>query len=96
MLDTVPTIMRDAQHKHDAMKHLPRASWFRWACDDPRHLERFGWRLERSRTFMDAGPELVRCMPWLLRTLIRWFWWLPIKNIHGYKLNRFVTAQRND
>jgi len=95
MLDTVPTSMRDAQHRHDAMKHLPQASWFRWACDHPQHLERFAWRLERSRTLMDAGPELVRCTPWVLRALLQWFWWLPIKNIHGYKLNRFVTVQRN-
>jgi methyltransferase (TIGR00027 family) len=88
VMDTVPGSMRDNQHKHDAMKHLPPASWFRWACDNPHDIEKFGWRLERSRTFFDAGPELVRCLPWTLRVLVRYFRWLPLRDVHGYRLNR--------
>jgi O-methyltransferase involved in polyketide biosynthesis len=89
VMDTIPSSMRDNQHRHDAMKHLPQTSWFRWACDDPRDIERFGWRLERSRTFFDAGAELVRCLPWTLRILVRYFRWLPLRDVHGYRLNLF-------
>jgi hypothetical protein len=65
-----------------------QTSWFRWACDDPRDIEKFGWRLERSRTFCDAGAELVRCLPWTLPVLVRYFRWLPLRDMHGYRLNR--------
>ena len=40
--DTTATRMVESQHRHDAMRHLPRESWFRWCCDDPLEIESWG------------------------------------------------------
>ena len=92
VMDTVSSAMRDTQSRHDAMRHLSRASWFQWACDEPRALERLGYRLTRSRTFFDANSRLVRCIPWPLRLAIRWLRWFPMQSIRGYRLNCLVAA----
>jgi O-methyltransferase involved in polyketide biosynthesis len=89
LMDTTPKAMVDGQAKHDAMKHLPKSSWFRWAVDEPRDLERLGLTLIRSRSFADAGPELIRHLPWSMRFLIRWAPWALKRMTKGYQLNRF-------
>ncbi len=94
LTDTMPVHMRENQHKHDAMRHLSKASWFRWACDDPRALERWhpGLTLERSRSFFDCGPELKRTLPWGLRLFIAMAPRVLTRKIRDYRLNRFVYA----
>ncbi|WP_163575187.1 class I SAM-dependent methyltransferase [Halomonas faecis] len=89
LMDTTPKAMVDGQAKHDAMKHLPKSSWFRWAVDDPRELERLGLTLIQSRSFADAGSELIRPLPWSMRFLIRWAPWALKRMTKGYQLNRF-------
>ena len=43
------------------MRHLPRESWFRWRCDDPREIESWGanLRLAASKTFLDTAQALL-------------------------------------
>lgn len=80
------------QASHDAMRHLPRESWFRWECDDPKVIE--SWvpqlRLDRSLTFVDADPDIVRRLPWMFRLLVRLAPGLLRRRIRGYRLNLFV------
>ncbi|NEP17251.1 MAG: class I SAM-dependent methyltransferase [Leptolyngbya sp. SIO4C1] len=91
LTDTTSQKMVDSQSTHDAMRHLPQASWFRWACDDPREIERWGnLRLVQSRTFFDAGAELMQQVPWQTRFFVRWTPWLIRSKVQGYRLNRFV------
>ena len=63
--DTTAAKMVDSQASHDAMRHLPRDSWFRWRCDDPREIESWGanLRLLSSETFFDADRALLQRMP---------------------------------
>ncbi|MCH9680625.1 MAG: class I SAM-dependent methyltransferase [Deltaproteobacteria bacterium] len=90
--DTVSRTMVDNQHRHDAMRHLPKDSWFRWVCDDPRSLE--GWgpgiHLDRSRTFLDASPQLQRRLPWGMRTFLKYAPRFMTRGLRGYRLNRLV------
>ena len=87
--DTTSKAMVESQDKNELMKHLPEESWFRWVCDDPKDLERLGWELDRSRTFMDADPKLIARMPLAFRFVIRWLPWLIRHKIDGYRINRF-------
>ncbi|MEN0062904.1 MAG: class I SAM-dependent methyltransferase [Myxococcota bacterium] len=90
--DTVSRKMVDEQHKHDAMRTMPKASWFRWKCDDPRTLEAWGLRLVRSETFLDAPSDVVDRMPWSFRMLTRWAPWLIRRRVEGYRINRFLMG----
>ena len=92
--DTTSKTMVESQAKHDVMKHLPEESWFRWVCDDPKALEQFGLKLERSRTFMDAGPEVIAAMPWVFRFVVRWLPWLIRPRLEAYRINRFSVANQ--
>ncbi|NEP63473.1 MAG: class I SAM-dependent methyltransferase [Symploca sp. SIO2G7] len=89
--DTTAKAMVDTQDKHDLMKHLPKESWFRWACDEPEALEKLGLKLERSRTFMDASPDLIAQMPWIMRFIMRWMPWLIRPKLEGYRINRLIA-----
>lgn len=90
--DTTDAAMVAGQGRHDAMRHLPRESWFRWECDDPAVVE--SWvpqlRLDQSLTFVDAGPDIVRRLPWKFRLLVRLAPGLLRRRIRGYRLNLFV------
>lgn len=90
VMDTTPQSMVKNQARHDAMKYLPKASWFRWACDDPRDLERFGLRLIRSRSMLDIGLELRRLMPWPIRLMLKMPWLWP-SDVRKYGINLYVT-----
>jgi O-methyltransferase involved in polyketide biosynthesis len=89
LMDTTPQAMVAGQARHDAMKHLPRSSWFRWTVDDPRQLEGLGLSLVRSRSFLDADPEIIEALPWLPRLLFRWAPWLLRRRIQGYCINQY-------
>lgn len=90
--DTADAAMVAGQASHDAMKHLTRESWFRWACDDPAAIESWvpALRLERSLTFVDAEPDVVQRMPWKFRLLVRFAPGLMRRRLRGYRLNLFV------
>jgi O-methyltransferase involved in polyketide biosynthesis len=93
LTDTTARKMVESQATHDAMRHMPQESWFRWACDDPHEIE--GWgnlRLVRSRTFLDADPEFKRHAPWPLGLMMRWVPWLIRGKLEDYRLNRFVVG----
>ncbi|MEM6453147.1 MAG: class I SAM-dependent methyltransferase [Cyanobacteria bacterium P01_D01_bin.105] len=93
LIDTTSQKMVDSQSKHDAMKYMSQDSWFRWACDDPSEIE--DWanvKLERSRTFLDGGPELMKYAPFYVSFLARWLPWLIRRQVNGYRLNRFVIS----
>ena len=87
--DTTAAKMVDAQASHDAMRHLPRASWFRWRCDDPREIESWGadLRLLSSETFFDAGRDLLNRMPLGLWLMWRFAPFLLRGQAFRYRLN---------
>lgn len=91
LIDTTSAAMVGRQANHDAMKHLSKDSWFRWACDDPRQIE--GWvpglELVESKTFVDARKELLRRVPFPWGILSRAAPWLVRRMVRGYRLNRF-------
>ncbi len=93
LTDTTATAMVANQAKHDAMRHLPKASWFRWACDDPQQVERWveGMKLVRSRTFLDADPNLFKFAPFPTGLLLRFAPWLLKKRFESYRLNKFIV-----
>lgn len=94
LIDTTAAAMVRSQATHDAMRHLPQQSWFRWICDDPHEIENWGigMKLERSRTFLDAEPDLLRHAPWPVGWLARFAPWLiRDKLAAGYRLNKFVV-----
>ncbi len=95
VFDTTCRSMVEGQGQHDAMRHLPKESWFRWSCDDPRLLEGVGpgLVLDRSRTFADASPKLRRRLPWTLRAMLRFTPGLIRRRIEGYRLNRFIVSE---
>ena len=87
--DTTAARMVDTQHRHDAMRHLPRASWFRWRCDDPREIESWdaNLRLEASKTFLDADGDLLARLPLPLRLTARFAPFLLWRQASLYRLN---------
>lgn len=93
LTDTTPKAMVDGQARHDAMKHLPKSSRFRWAVDDPRDLEGLGLGLIRSRSFPDAGSELIPHLPGSMRFLSRWAPRGLKRMTQGYRLNRFEMRE---
>lgn len=92
--DTTASRMVDTQDRHDAMRHLPRASWFRWKCDDPREIESWGanLRLVASKTFMDADPELLARLPLPIRLMTRFVPFILRRQAEGYRLNLAVVS----
>lgn len=98
--DTTSQKLVEKQSKHDAMRHLPPESWFRWVCDDPRVIESWnaGLRLVTSRTFLDADQDLVARFPSSLRLIVRYAPWIIRRTAEGYRLNLAVahptSAQR--
>lgn len=93
VVDTVCSDMVETQHKHDAMKTLPRDSWFRWACEDPGSLEAWGMSLAASRSFLDAPPSVLARLPLPYRVVFGWLPFLARKKLDGYRINRFVLGR---
>ncbi|MEM8609085.1 MAG: class I SAM-dependent methyltransferase [Myxococcota bacterium] len=91
--DTTSSRRVDAQARHDAKRHLPSETWFRWRFGDPSEIEAWGvgLRLAESRTFLDAEPSLVAAFPWAFRLLVRCApWWLR-RRIGDYRLNLVIA-----
>ena len=95
LTDTSSTAMVDGQASHDAMRHLSPASWFRWKCDDPRSIQPWGLRLDRSRTFLDAPDALRRRLPLPFRLVARWAPFLIRRKLEGYRINRYTLVQQD-
>ncbi|MGD1953089.1 MAG: class I SAM-dependent methyltransferase [Leptolyngbyaceae cyanobacterium] len=95
LTDTTAKAMVNSQSTHDAMRYMSQDSWFRWACDDPNELETWGANLHlvKSRTFLDAGSDLMKYAPLQIKILARWAPWLIRRQLAGYRLNRFVVEQ---
>ncbi len=88
--DTTAARMVDTQDRHDAMRHLPRESWCRWKCDEPREIESWAGanlRLAASKTFLDADRDLVDRLPLLLRLTARYAPFLLRSQASIYRLN---------
>ena len=96
--DTTATRMVDNQHRHDAMRHLSKESWFRWRCDDPREIESWGanLRLAASKTFLDADPDLLARIPLPLRLAARFAPFLLRRQTSQYRLNLAVSHGGGD
>lgn len=72
LTDTTSKEMVAGQSSHDAMRYMSQDSWFRWICNDPHEIE--GWgdlRLVRSRTFLDASPDLIQHVPGVMGFTLR-------------------------
>jgi len=89
VMDTTSTQMVSRQAKHDVMSTLPRESWFRWECDDPKSVEGWGLRLLESRTFLDADRELIDRLPGVFGVIARWAPWLIRRQLEGYSINHY-------
>lgn len=92
LTDTTSSKMVDGQAKHDAMRKLPKESWFSWRCDDPKAIEPWGVSLERSMTFADAPANVRSGMPTFWRMILAVAPWLARRLAAGYRINRFVFA----
>lgn len=88
--DTTAKEMVNNQHRHTAMNKLPKASWFRWRCDDPKDLEALGMRLERSYTMAEHPKEWLPMMPGKFRFVARYLPWLMHLLNRPYRINRFI------
>ena len=87
--DTTSSAMVYGQDKHDAMKTMPKASWFRWRCDEPAALSSWGLHLRHSHTFLDVSSEIRDAMPLSYRLIFRLFPWMIRRKLRGYRINRF-------
>lgn len=89
--DTTDSYMVENQAKHDAMRHLPETSWFRWKCDDPKELETWGCNLTllQSKTFLDADKAILDKTPLMMRLFMRYLPSLIGKKLNHYRLNLF-------
>jgi len=98
LTDTTSAAMIARQAKHDAMKHLPAESWFRWAVEDPREIERWvpGMTLVSSDTFVDADRDLLGRAPFPYALLSRWAPGLMRWLLRGYRINRFDRGLDRD
>ena len=87
--DTTGTRMVESQDRHDAMRHFPRESWYRWCCDDPQEIESWGAgvRLLASKTFLDADRDLLERIPLPLRLAARFAPFLLRRQTSQYRLN---------
>jgi O-methyltransferase involved in polyketide biosynthesis len=94
--DTTAARMVDTQASHDAMRHLPRESWFRWGCDDPHEIESWGanLRLESCETFFDAGRDLLDRLPAGLWLTARFAPFLLRRQANQYLLNVASVAAK--
>ena len=94
LVDTTSRSMINGQARGGPMKQLPRESWFRWECNDPREIE--GWlqnlSLVESKTFVDADPDLVRRIPPPFGPMVRFTPWLMRWLVKGYRLNLFQRS----
>lgn len=93
LIDTTAQKMVDGQSTHDAMRYMSKESWFRWGCDDPYEIESWGkLNLERSRTFLDASPALLKRAPFPMWPIARWAPWLIRSQVERYRLNKFIVT----
>ena len=96
VFDTTSQKLVEAQAKHDAMRQLARASWFRWSCDDPREVESWGVGLSilNSKTLLDAESDLIARLPPIMRLIMRFAPFLLRSRMSGYRLNLAVVANK--
>lgn len=96
--DTTAGRMVDTQDRHDAMRHLPRESWFRWRCDDPAEIESWdaNLRIAASKTFLDADRDLVDRLPLPLRLAARFAPFLLRRQASLYRLNLARVAAQEE
>lgn len=90
VMDTAATIMVQNQHKHDAMKLMPRNSWFKWACDEPKDVENLGgFTLMASKNFADIPPESYKHFSKKMYFALKYFRFLFKKRLAWYALNQY-------
>lgn len=87
--DTTSSEIVTNQDTHDAMSTMPKESWFKWRCDEPRSLFSWGLVLKQSQTFMDAPAEVRKSLPWRFRLILFLFPGKMRKKVQGYRINRF-------
>ena len=94
MTDTCAQSMVDRQYKHDAMKHLPKESWFRWVCDDPNELSEWNppLTLLSSKTFLDADRDIRKKMPLIFRLMMAVVPFLVRRMAKAYHINVYRLA----
>lgn len=92
LTDTTSTKTVESQHKHEVMRTLSKESWFRWRCTDPRELEAWGAKLERSITFADAPPAIRSGFPTKWRVLMGILPWLVRRMVDGYRINHYTLS----
>lgn len=94
LTDTTSTKTVDGQHKHELMRTLSKESWFRWRCEDPREVQAWGAKLERSMTFVDAPASIRARFPLKWRVLTKIMPWLVRAMVDGYRINRYTLLAK--
>lgn len=89
--DTTSKAMVEGQDKHDAMKVMPRSSWFRWVCDNPASLEKLGLEHKATLTMLDLSPEIQTKLPLSFRLGYKFFPWLLKRKVRGYCMSLFQS-----
>ncbi|MEM7001244.1 MAG: class I SAM-dependent methyltransferase [Pseudomonadota bacterium] len=66
-------------------------SWFKWACDNPKAIERWhpGIELLGTQTYADAKPDIVAQMPTLWRTLTRFAPFIVRSMLKDYRIAHY-------
>lgn len=89
IMDTCSAKMVETQGKQDVMKTMPKDSWFRWKCDDPKSIEPWGLQWKKSLGFADIPKEHYANLPWAWRLMLRFTPWVLKKMAHGYNINLY-------
>ncbi|MEM6992730.1 MAG: class I SAM-dependent methyltransferase [Myxococcota bacterium] len=74
-----------------AKKKLGIKTWFKWACDDPKSLERWhdGIELISAKTMPEASPEMHGQLPLSWRALMFFTPWLVRRMTGGYRIAHY-------
>jgi O-methyltransferase involved in polyketide biosynthesis len=93
LTDTTAQSLVDNQGKQELTRQLPPQSWFRWVCDEPKSLEKLGLKLIASHSLLDASPELVSQLPFLMRLFYKLAPGVLRRISAGFYINRFEVVK---
>lgn len=87
IMDTCAEGMVNNQNKHDTLRHMPKASWIRYCCNNPETVETYGeFKLLSAEDFLDLDVSSFKAfsLPWYI--MCRYFSCLIRKPMSWYKM----------
>lgn len=95
IMDTCATDMVENQHRHDAMKLMPKASWFRFKCDNPKQVAQFGdFKLLRQDGFLDLDASVFKPLSKPMYVICRYFPFLIRQKMSWYQMCVYQVGAR--